>query len=521
MQKTKSFFMAAIATLSVAVTASAQTKVDIIVDTDRGTTTISRHIFGQFTEHLGNCIYGGMYVGENSSIPNTGGVRNDMIKALKEIRIPNLRWPGGCFADEYHWRDGVGPKSERPKMVNTNWGGVVEDNSFGTHEFLALCELLGTEPYITGNVGSGTVEEMNKWIEYMTFDGDSPMTRMRKANGREKPWTVHFFGVGNESWGCGGNMMPETYAAKYRQYQTFCKNYSGNTLRKIASGPNVADYNWTETIMQRVPAWMMWGISLHHYSFGQDWDHKGSATKFDEKEYIRSLDNALMMDELITKHSTIMDKYDPEKRVALVVDEWGGWYETDPNNDPPYLYCQQNTLRDAILAALTLNVFEKHADRVRVANLAQMVNVLHSLFITKDEKMILTPTYHIFNMYKVHQDATLLPSAVKCPKYECNFNKMDQINVAASKDKEGMMHISLVNVDPHNAADITCSLRGTGNAKLTATDGQIITSAKVTDYNSFANPNNITLQPFKDYKLKDGVLTVKMPAKSVITITVK
>lgn len=506
------------AAFAVAVSASAQTKATVVVNADKGTTTISRHIYGQFTEHLGHCIYDGLYVGENSPIPNTGGVRNDIIEALRQIHVPNMRWPGGCFADEYHWRDGVGPKDQRPRMVNTNWGGVVEDNSFGTNEFLNLCELLGTEPYISGNVGSGTVEEMSKWVEYMTFDGDSPMTRLRKQNGREKPWKVHFFGVGNESWGCGGNMTPDFYSDQYRRYQTFCRDYSGNHLLKIASGANVADYNWTETLMRRTDNGQRWGISLHHYSMPNGWDHKGSATTFSEDEYIKTLDAALMMDELVTKHSAIMDKYDPEKHTALAVDEWGGWYDSEPGTNPSFLY-QQNTLRDAILAALTLNVFHHHADRVRMANIAQMVNVLQSLFLTKGEKMILTPTYHVFDMYKVHQDATLLPSEVNCVKYECNYNKIDQISASASCDSTGVVHISLVNVDPKRTCEVSCTLNGAQGLKV---DGaQIITSKTVNDYNSFEKPGVISLQPFKQCSLRSGVLTVKMPAKSIVTVALK
>ncbi len=496
----------------------AQNKAEIVINADLGKTTISRHIYGQFTEHLGHCIYGGLYVGEDSKIPNTNGVRNDIIDALKQIRVPNMRWPGGCFADEYHWRDGIGPKKDRPKMVNTNWGGVVEDNSFGTNEFLNLCELLGAEPYICGNVGSGTVEEMSKWIEYMTFDGESPMTKLRKENGRDKPWKVKFFGVGNENWGCGGNMTPEGYADRYRQYQTFCRNYSGNQLRKIAGGPNVDDYNWMDVLMRQTHNGMRWGVSLHHYSYPNGWDKKGPSRDFSEGDYIRTLDRACFMDELITKHSSIMDKYDPDKHTALVVDEWGAWYQCEPGTNPGFLY-QQNTMRDAILAGLTLNVFHKHADRMRMANIAQMVNVLQALFLTKDEKMIKTPTYHIFDMYKVHQDATLLPTDLKCGKYTYNYMNLDQVSVSASKDKDNVVHVSLVNVDPKNDIAVTCHIRGMNSPK--ATGGQIVSSAKITDYNSFENPDVVKLENFNGYKMKNEELTVNLPAKSVVTIALK
>ena len=326
----------------------------------QGTQQISKHIYGQFAEHLGTCIYGGLWVGPDSDIPNTQGYRNDVLNALKKLQIPNLRWPGGCFADEYHWMDGIGPKENRPKMVNNNWGGTIEDNSFGTHEFLNLCELLGCEPYISANVGSGTVEEMAKWIEYMTSEGDSPMARLRRQNGRDKAWNVKFIGVGNESWGCGGSMRPEYYADLYRRYSTYCRNYDGNRLFKIASGASDYDYNWTEVLMKNVGG-RMDGLSLHYYTVPGDWKQKGPATGFDKVAWYRTLKKSLYMEELLTRHGAIMDSYDPAKRVALVVDEWGAWYDVEPGTNPGFLY-QQNSMRDAALAALTLNLFNHHTN---------------------------------------------------------------------------------------------------------------------------------------------------------------
>lgn len=493
-------------------------KAEVVVNADLGTTTISRHIYGHFSEHLGRCIYDGLYVGENSPIPNTNGVRNDIIAGLKQIHIPNLRWPGGCFADEYHWKDGIGPKDQRKKMINTHWGGVTEDNSFGTHEFLNLCETLGTEPYICGNVGSGSVEEMAQWVEYMTFDGESPMANLRRQNGRAKPWKVEYFGVGNENWGCGGNMTPDYYADLYRRYQTYCRNFNDNRLLKIAGGPNVDDYNWMETLMAKTHNGMRWGVSLHHYSFPNGWDRKGPARDFSEWDYAQTIDRAWYMDELITRHSTIMDKYDPQKHTALVVDEWGSWYQVEPGTNPGFLY-QQNTMRDAILAGVTLNVFHKHADRVKMANIAQLVNVLQALFLTEGEKMILTPTYHIFDMYKVHQDATLVPSQVTCGKFVMNHVRLDQVSVSASKDKHGVVHISMVNVDLTQDIEITCSVRGMGAKSIAY--AQILTSGHISDHNSFDKPETVSLKAFKECKLKNEVITFKLPAKSVVTIAVQ
>jgi alpha-N-arabinofuranosidase len=489
----------------------------LTVNADQGKDIISKHIYGHFSEHLGHCIYGGYWVGEDSPIPNTRGVRNDVVQALRNISIPNLRWPGGCFADEYHWMDGIGPRSQRPKMVNTHWGGVTEDNSFGTHEFLDLCEQLDCEPYISGNLGSGSVEEMSKWVEYITFDGESPMSNLRKQNGREKPWKVKFWGVGNESWGCGGNMTADFYADQYRRYATYCRDYGDNRLYKIACGANAADYNWTETVMKNVGRQMQ-GLSLHYYTIPtNNWGKKGSATQFDETEYFNTISNTLFMEELLAKHSTIMDKYDPQKHIGLMTDEWGIWTDVESGTNPGFLY-QQNTLRDAILAALNLNIFNAHCDRVKMTNIAQTVNVLQAVILTDKEKMLLTPTYWVYYLYKVHQDATLLPASLTSGKYELNGKAIDAISVSASKDAAGKIHITLVNIDPNKAQTIETELRGVAAKKVS---GKILTSAKINDYNSFDKPNTVNVKDLKNAKLSKGSLSITLPAKSVVMLEIE
>jgi alpha-N-arabinofuranosidase len=495
--------------------ASAQNK--LTVNADQGKDIISKHIYGHFSEHLGHCIYGGYWVGEDSPIPNTRGIRNDVVQALKDIQIPNLRWPGGCFADEYHWMDGIGPRNERPKMVNTHWGGVTEDNSFGTHEFLDLCEQLECEPYISGNLGSGSVEEMSKWVEYITFDGESPMANLRKQNGREKPWKVKFWGVGNESWGCGGNMTADFYADQYRRYATYCRNYGDNRLYKIACGANAANYNWTETVMKDVGRQMN-GLSLHYYTIPTgNWGKKGSATQFDETEYFNTISNTLVMEELLTKHSTIMDRYDPQKRIGLITDEWGIWTDVEPGTNPGFLY-QQNTLRDAILAGVNLNIFNVHCDRVKMTNLAQTVNVLQAVILTDKEKMLLTPTYWVYYLYKVHQDATLLPISFTSDKYELNGKTMDAVSVSASKDASGKIHITLVNIDPNRAQTIETELRGATTKKVS---GKVLTAVKISDYNTFEQPNTVSIKDFKGAKLSKGSLSITLPAKSVVMLEIE
>lgn len=507
---------AGLALLGTSMLAQAQTETQLTIKPG-GDQLVSKHIYGHFSEHLGRCIYDGFWVDENSTIPNKGRIRLDIVDALKKIKVPNLRWPGGCFADEYHWRDGIGPRNQRPKMVNTNWGGVTEDNSFGTHEFLDLCQMLDCEPYIAGNVGSGTVEEMAKWVEYLNFDGVSPMTAIRSQNGKEKPWKVAFWGVGNESWGCGGNMTPAYYSDLYRRYATYARNYPGAPLKKIASGANAGDYNWTETCMKNIGN-QMWGLTLHYYTLPTgNWGKKGSATDFDEAQYFSTMKNCLKMEELVTRHSAIMDKYDPKKKVALVVDEWGIWTDVEPGTNPGFLY-QQNSLRDALIAGTTLNIFNNHSDRVKMANLAQTVNVLQALILTEKDKMVLTPTYHVFDLYKVHQDAKYLPISFTSPDYAVGDQKIPALNVSASQDASGAIHISLVNLDPNKKIALSTALDG---LKWSSVSGQILTSAKLTDVNTFKDANKVHNTKFTGAKKSGNSLKVELPAQSVVVLELK
>lgn len=489
----------------------------VILNTELAKETINKNIYGHFAEHLGHCIYGGFYVGENSTIPNTNGVRNDIIKALKELKIPNLRWPGGCFADTYHWKDGIGPKDKRPSIVNKWWGGVTEDNSFGTHDFLNMCELIGAEPYMAANVGSGSVEDLIDWVQYVNFEGASPMSKLRLDNGREKPWNVKIWGVGNEAWGCGGHMTPEHYANVYRQYATFMTDWNNSDkLFRVASGANVADYHWTEVLMRNIPHNLLEGVALHHYSF-VEWNNKGSASDFNEAQYFATMKTALRMDELVTRHSSIMDQYDPAKRIALVVDEWGGWYNVEPGTNPGFLY-QQNTMRDAMIAGTTLNIFNNHCDRVRMANLAQTVNVLQAVILTNEEKMILTPTYHVMKMYNVHQDATMVPVSVKSNDYVLGNEKLPAVSVSASLDKNNAMHISLVNIDAKKEQEVSLEINGN---KYKGVTGNILVSEKLQDHNAFENPDKIKPAVFKNAQLKDGTLKVVLPPASVVVLELK
>lgn len=486
----------------------------LIIHADRGTHTISRFIYGHFSEHLGRCVYEGYWVGEDSPIPNTRGIRNDVVAALRQVKIPVLRWPGGCFADEYHWKDGIGPRENRRPILNTHWGGVVENNHFGTHEFMDLCEQLGCEPYICGNVGSGTVLEMQEWIEYMTFAGKSAMAELRRKNGRDAPWRLKYFGVGNENWGCGGNMTAEFYADQFKRYATYVRNLSGNRVFKIACGPNGADYHWTEVLMRNAGRHMA-GLAMHYYCGSGR--RSRSATQFEEVDWFHLLRSALRMDELITKHVEIMDKYDPQKRVALVVDEWGTWHQVEPGTNPAFLY-QQNTLRDAMVAAITLNIFNQHCDRVHMANIAQTVNVLQALVLTDKEKMVVTPTFHVFEMYTPHHDAIMLPTELKCADYEFGNERIPAISVSASRDRTQKMHVSLCNLNPNEAMPVTAEVRG---AKLQSASGRILTSGDMRDHNTFDQPDRVRPQKFESVKITDSGFELVLPPKSVVMLALE
>ena len=486
-------------------------KASLVLRVDQPAEVINKNIYGQFAEHLGRLIYSGIWVGRNSSIPNTNGIRNDVVAALRELSIPVLRWPGGCFADEYHWRDGIGPAEKRPRRPNASWGGV-DTNAFGTHEFMDLAEMLGADAYINGNLGSGSPQEMMEWIEYMTSDSDSTLASLRRQNGREKPWRVPYFAVGNESWGCGGNMRPEYYADEFRRYATFVKNYSGNRIQKLAVGAHDDDYTWTETLMER-GAKQMDGLSLHYYTVPSGvWAHKGSATQFDEKEWHSTLARALRMEEFVSRHSEIMDKYDPQRRVGLMVDEWGTWYDPEPGKDMGALY-QQNTLRDAIVAGVTLNIFNNHSDRVRMANIAQMVNVLQAMILTDNDRMIRTPTYYVFRMYKVHQGATRIPVELDAPRYTLGDSSVPAVSASASRDASGKIHLSVVNLEPNRSAEVTTRLPGW---KIRNARGEVLTGPLMNAMNTFEKPDAVSPAAFRAYRVADSQVTLDLPEKSIV-----
>ncbi len=487
-----------------------------LINPNQKMSKICKDIYGNFSEHLGRCIYEGLFVGKDSEIPNVNGMRKDVVEALKDMGLPVLRWPGGCFADEYHWKDGIGPLENRKKMINTHWGGVTEDNSFGTHEFFELCEQLGCDPYITGNVGSGTVQEMSEWVEYMTFGGESPMANLRRQNGREEPWKLTYFAVGNENWGCGGCMDPVFYANTYRRYQTYVRNYSDdNRVYKVACGPNAEDYNWTEELMKNA-RWHMNGLALHYYTITHDWGHKGSATEFDEKEYYDCLAAAYKIDSIISRHLEIMNRYDPDKRVDLIVDEWGTWHDVEPGTNPGFLY-QQNTMRDAIVAALSLNIFNKHSDRIRMCNIAQTINVLQAVALTDGADMVLTPTYYAFKMFKDHQENTLLGSYITSENIDTAKGKLPTLCESASIDENGVVYSTITNTSATEMKEVLCQLADT---QVKSVKAEILT-AKMDAFNTFDSKDAVKTAEFTDFEVTADGFKANIPACSVVKFVIE
>ena len=499
-------------------------KVELSVDVSKSGPKIDRNIFGQFAEHLGHGIYEGIWVGPDSTIPNTRGIRNDVVNALKAIRVPNVRWPGGCFADEYHWRNGIG--HPRTVTLNPNWGGVIEPNAFGTHEFMDFLDQIGAQAYVSVNVGSGTPREASEWLEYLTTAQPTTLAKERAGNGHPDPYKVSFLGLGNESWDCGGNMTTDYYSSQMKIYSRFVRNFNPGQqdkqqMLKIAVGPGGAEprwTEWTETIMkayqQHTWSWDINGLSMHSYTVGK-WPPAFASENFGEIEYSQFLKLTLAMDDLIKQHTAIMDKYDPEKKVALVVDEWGAWYAPLPGSNPGFLV-QQNSLRDAILAALNLNIFARHADRVRMANIAQMINVLQAMILTDKEKMVLTPTYYVFKMYTPFQDSTFVPIAFDAGRYTHGDITLPRVDAIAAKDTAGKLWIAITNLDPNQSVDLEATLSGIA-AKSAA--GETLTAPKVDSTNTFDAPKTVVPKPVS-VKVQGGKLTMKVEPKSVTVISV-
>jgi len=513
------FFLLAAA---LAMQALAAERVQISVDASQPGAKISRNIFGQFAEHLGHGIYEGIWVGPDSSIPNTRGIRNDVVAALRAIKVPDVRWPGGCFADEYHWRNGVG--SPRTVTLNPNWGGVTEPNTFGTNEFMDFIDQIGASAYVSVNVGSGTPKEAAEWLEYLTAAQPTTLAKERAANGHSAQWKVGFLGIGNESWDCGGNMSADYYLSQLKIYSRFVRNYNPDQqardqMLKIAVGPGDNTTEWTETIMKawqnRHWSWDIDGLSIHSYTVPH-WPPSYKSEGFGEAEYAQILKTTLQMEDLVSRQSAVMDKYDPQKKVALVVDEWGAWYAPLAGTNPGFLV-QQNSLRDAILASLNLNIFARHAARVRMSNIAQMINVLQSMIITEKEKMLLTPTYYVYKMYVPFQDATFVPVSFEAGARKYGDITLPRVDALAAKDAAGKLWLEITNLDPNEPVDIDVSFAG---IMAKSAEGETLTAPRVDSVNTFDAPDTVTPKQIAA-KVETGKLSLKLEPKSVTVVAVE
>jgi alpha-N-arabinofuranosidase len=487
---------AVFAFFSVTAVLAADEPVQISIDTAQAGVKIDRNIFGQFAEHLGRGVYEGVWVGPDSTIPNTRGIRKDVVAALRAIRVPNVRWPGGCFADEYHWRNGIGPRDRRPATLNPNWGGVIEPNTFGTHEFMDFVQQIGADAYLSVNVGSGTPAEAADWLEYLTTPQPSALGKERAANGHPEPYGVAMLGIGNESWGCGGSMTPDYYASQLKVYARYARNYnSKQKMQRIAVGPDSADTSYTKAVMEawknKTWAWDIEGISLHFYTVVK-WPPAYKATGFGEDEYASLVNETRRMNDLLSTHTAIMDQYDPEKKIALVVDEWGAWLAPTPGSPEGFLE-QQNSQRDALIAALNINTFARHAERVRGANIAQMVNVLQAMILTDKDRMLLTPTYHVFRLYLPFHDATLIPAIVSARDYRHGDITLPRVDAIAARDAQGRTWLAIINLDPNRASQIVIDVPG---AKFSRARGETLTAPRVDSVNTFDAPKTVAPKPF-------------------------
>jgi alpha-N-arabinofuranosidase len=490
------------------------------IDASKTGPKIDRNIFGQFAEHLGRGIYEGVWVGADSKIPNTRGIRNDVVAALKALRVPNVRWPGGCFADEYHWRNGIGPSAQRPPTLNPNWGGVIEPNTFGTHEFMDFAEQIGADAYLSINVGSGTPQEAADWLEYMTTSQPTALAKQRAANGHPAPFKVAFLGIGNESWGCGGSMSADYYVSQLKIYARYARNFNAaQPMRRIAVGPDGEKTEYTEAVMKawkdHTWAWNMEGLSLHFYTLGK-WPPSYSSTGFGEKEYVALLKDTQRMDALIRAHGAIMDKYDPEKTISLVVDEWGAWLAPTPGTNPAFLE-QQNSQRDAVIAALNIHTFVRHADRVRMANIAQMVNVLQAMIFTNQEKLVLTPTYHVFHMYVPFQDATSVPVELSSSSFARGDISLPRVDAIAARDTNGKLWVAITNLDPARAAQVDLAVAG---SSATRARGTTLAAPKLDSVNTFDSPTLVTPRPYSA-KGSRGKIPVELAPASVTVVALE
>ncbi len=493
----------------------ADARVEVLLNEVIG--TINPNIYGHFVEHLGGVVYDGIWVGENSRVANTGGIRTAIVDAMKRIKAPIIRYPGGCFADSYNWRDGIGERAKRPRRTNfwvdepdskapANSPAKVEPNWFGTNEFMRFCQSTGAKPYMAANLRSLPAQDFYEWVEYCNAPAaTTTLSQMRAsgAMGSREPFNVEYWGVGNESWGCGGNFTPEDYAKEFRRFLAAVPGY-GVPLKFLAAGPNAGDLNWTRGFfskMREKGEWTfdrMYGWCLHHYAWNvaggrtNDWrDAKGDAVKFDIEQYYELLRDADKMESLIEGHWTVMGEYDPRHRTKLVVDEWGSWHRSGTEIATHHMLGQQQTMRDALVASISLDTFHRHADKVVMANVAQLVNCLHSLFLTNDDKFALTPNYHVFEMFMPHTGAQAVRSVFSAPqaKYTRNGKPAEFWGLGGSASLNGkQLTLTVTNPNTTEPRETEIAIRG---ARVESAQARALTAPDVHAHNTFENPRAV------------------------------
>ena len=490
---------------------------------------INPYLHGHFAEHLGELVYPGICVPEDGAIPNTAGIRDDVAAALRPLGIPVLRWPGGCFADDYHWRDGIGPLDRRPLRLNRHWGMTAESGAFGTHEFVRFCRTIGAEPYFAANVGSGTPGELRDWVEYCNFAGSSSLADERRRNGAGEPFGVRFWGIGNENWGCGGNLGPEHYAEEFCRFRGYASDYSGTRVQGIACGQNNADWEWTRRFFEHVHhshgnrLRLVQGYAAHYYC-----GTAGTATEYTDAQWLELLARAFAVEGVVTGCRELMDEHDPERKIPLLLDEWGAWHPVEAGKPERGLY-QQNTMRDACVAALTLDLFHAHADKLLMANIAQLINVLQALLLVEEDRCVRTPTYHVFDLYRPHKGASAVrletfaepvtdggSSADWCRGRYLHRGPFALRAVQGSASmREDALCVTAVNTHPTEPVDLDVELHG---ARWGEVEAVTLGTGDIRGYNTFDDPERVRLGEATTIQASDGRVRSMMPPGAILRL---
>jgi alpha-N-arabinofuranosidase len=519
---------------------AADSRIEVLFDEPLG--TISPNIYGHFVENLSGVLYDGIWLGEKSPVANIDGVRKSLIEHMRKIKATVIRFPGGCFADSYDWRDGVGPAEKRPRRTNFWAMGESEKapashrydpNAVGTNEFVHFCNLIGAEPYLAANVRSLPASAFQQWVEYCNSPaGSTTLADARVAAGYPDPFRVKYWGVGNESWGCGGEFTPQEYAVEFRRYSTWLPTY-GDNLNLIASGPNTDDWNWTREFLTEVlrkgPGALrrIYGMALHHYAWNlsrgktQDWvAGKGEALKFDTVDWYELLREGERMEGLVTGHWQVLSEFDHQHRVKLVVDEWGPWYRPGSEATPGDQLEQMPTLRDAVFSGMTLDIFNRHPEKVAMANCAQLINCLNSLYLAHEDKFVITPVGHVFDLYSSHQGGDALRTVFSAPNvhYDRDGQPASYWGLKGSASvRDKSLTITAVNPSTSEPRLAEIALRG---ATVKEASMRFLSNADIHAHNTFEQKEVIVPQT-KPLSMSGGTLVAEFPPASVVALHIQ